>query len=602
MDFYKEKWLIATVVFAIVSTLIVSSTLGSYKGLPSPIYGGDYYYQLGQIYHMYEAPFLEWFGSSNGIGERPGYSITYGLLVTVFGKVLGLSPLMAMMDFNYLLITASCLMVFFLVRKVSGNDAAAFICTLILVPMSRFPLFKYTDFTAVFLFPAFLYAFYLFFKEQNLKNAVILAVAYGVMALAHSTGFFVTSFLIGGLILLKGWEKWKEKKLKLNLETVKEFRFHFLAFFLGLLIALIYWFGPIFIYHGSAPMKNHIWSQPDLANTQVMISSTIGYLSMLFFSISSVQGIVVSALLIYSIYLVWKKEEKDADFLAFVLVATVVLNFSYIITVPLMDTHLIPGYVSWMYMYPAAVLFSTIGMRKVLGMRYGVYAAILFAAVLLFSQYGAVEAQKTDQWAIAGMAGMSDVHASIQDGIMQNTNVDDVILTTNENGFMLNAITGRKLVVSRRSQNDPFVDFDKLQLDAAVMLYGNNLEKRKELMQEYGVDYVYWDFYWPSSEFSFNEQGQITGMYDPLIVVDTPENRAYLEQNGVTYASFTGWIDPSIKGPEIRTYDLLVVTPQNYDVSGKGPWDDGIDPYLEKVWSHSEGGQEIAILYKVNLG
>ena len=602
MDFSKDRELIIVILFAIIAVLIVHGTLSQYKGLPSPLYGGDYYYQLGQIYHMYQAPFLEWFGSSNGIGERPVYMVTYGVLVAIFGKVLGLDPIKAIIDFNYILIPA-CFVVFFLLgRKISGSGIIGLIVTLIFVNIANFPIFKYTDFTHMLLFPAFLYALYLFFREQNLKNSVLLGIMYGVVALSHSTGFFVTSFLIAALFVYKAYGEYRGKKFAFSKETLGGYKYHAVAFLVGFLMAQAFWFAPIFVYHGSASLETQVWTQPDLAVQQVMVSETVNYVSSLFFNLASPIGLVMSLLLIYSVYLVYRKEAENPDFLVLVFGAVLLLNFSYIITVPLLDTHLIPGYVFPMYTYTSAILFSTIGMKKLLGAKYRNYAVAALLAVALYSQYAALEAKKTDQWMAAGIAGISEFHLAVQEGVMENTEVDDVILTTNENGFAINALTGRKLVASRRSHNDPFVqDFDGLEMDAAVMLYGKNLEKRKGLLKEYGVDYVYWDFYWAHGEFSFDDQGRVTGLFDPLLVLDTPGNRAYLDENGVKYAAFTGWMDPAIKGPNIRMYQLLVVVPDNYDVSGKGPWDDGIDPYLEKVWSYQAEGQDVAVLYQVRV-
>lgn len=61
----KEKMILGLLI--IVFLYLAQGYISSMKTLPSPIYGGDYYYQLGQIYHMYESPVSQWFGDSNGL-------------------------------------------------------------------------------------------------------------------------------------------------------------------------------------------------------------------------------------------------------------------------------------------------------------------------------------------------------------------------------------------------------------------------------------------------------------------------------------------------------------------------------------------------------
>jgi hypothetical protein len=163
-------------------------------------------------------------------------------------------------------------------------------------------------------------------------------------------------------------------------------------------------------------------------------------------------------------------------------------------------------------------------------------------------------------------------------------------------------MTGRELLVSRRAQNEPFVDFDKRELAAAVIFYGNNLDEKKRLIQEYEVDYIYADYNWVGTEFYFDEVGQMSGLFDPLLVLDTTENRAYLDANGVRYTPMVTWIDPSVKGPLVRLYDVLLIGPENYEMSGYGPWENGLDPHLEEAFSQEAGGGTIAVLYRINLG
>ena len=49
-----------------------------------------------------------------------------------------------------------------------------------------------------------------------------------------------------------------------------------------------------------------------------------------------------------------------------------------------------------------------------------------------------------------------------------------------------------------------------------------------------------------------------------------------------------------------RTFDLLVVTPDNY-APRERPWRPELDPLLRSVWRHDEGGERVAELYELLL-
>ncbi len=113
-----EKPLIALFALVIIYTFFCMNLVSQFKALPSPLFGGDYYYQLGAITHMYGAPITEWAGSSNGIGTHPAYFMFYSSLVTIFGKLLSFAPMQAMFNFNFILPLVSLFAFYFLFKKI----------------------------------------------------------------------------------------------------------------------------------------------------------------------------------------------------------------------------------------------------------------------------------------------------------------------------------------------------------------------------------------------------------------------------------------------------------------------------------------------------
>ncbi len=183
--------------------------------------------------------------------------------------------------------------------------------------------------------------------------------------------------------------------------------------------------------------------------------------------------------------------------------------------------------------------------------------------------------------------------------VKDNTNVNDIFISTNELSFALNALTGRKVMITRRSQNSPFIDIDQMEVDAAVILYGKDSKKREELLREYNITYLYWSNYWIRSEYYSNEKGEITNWFDPILAKDIKNYKEYFESYNISYFSQNTWIDPSIKKEKIRKYNLLFVSPKNYR-SFEKPWYEDLDNYLKEVWIYSYKNQTIARIYKVS--
>ncbi len=562
------------------------------KQLPSPLYGGDYYYQMGQVARMYETGPLEWLGSSNGIGERPAYLPVYGALVTVFGKLLSLDPMHAMFAFSALVPLLSVLAFFFLGREAFGDESVAALLALLLFPGAV--VLKYTEFTMFVVFPLFLGMLFRFCRSPDAGNGALLGLMYGILGLSHSSGFPVGSVLIAATFAYAGWRAgWKMERDKLLP--------YGLAAAIGILVSMLYWFAPIFVYHGATLLKSEIWSLPyDLHDFGQAVGKAIDFFMALFLNFGSIGAALRSALTLAGLYLAWKGRlwEESGELAASVL-AVLAIAFSFLLTAPLFDIQFMPDYIVSIYGYTVVALVGGIALKELLG-RWGMVFYII-AALLLSSSYLSYQGIEKSQYYENAKKEMPAELLGIYSGIKESTDVHDRILSTNENSFAINAMTGRELLVSRRAQNDPFVDFDRNELAAAVILYGNNLEEKRRLTGEYGVDYIYWDYNWVDSEFYIDANGQVTGVFDPLLVMDTPENRGYLDANGVLYTPMTTWIDPSVRGPLVRLYGVLVMGPLNYDNTGKGPWRDDLDPYLEEKYSQDVGGQEIAILYKVDL-
>jgi hypothetical protein len=182
-------------------------------------------------------------------------------------------------------------------------------------------------------------------------------------------------------------------------------------------------------------------------------------------------------------------------------------------------------------------------------------------------------------------------YAALQTWVLAHTRPDDVVLSTNELSFAWSALTGRKALVTRRAQNDAFVDMDERNRDAALILYGRDDAQRRRLLARWNVGYVLWTTDWVPTEYRKDPNGG-TLMIDPLLYFANPDYDAQLRRAGVELFSANTWVDPALQGPGYPTFDLTLISPTNYE-RWNHPWRNDLDPLLEQVWSFSEGGSPI---------
>jgi hypothetical protein len=165
---------------------------------------------------------------------------------------------------------------------------------------------------------------------------------------------------------------------------------------------------------------------------------------------------------------------------------------------------------------------------------------------------------------------------------------------------MINGLTGRKLVCSRRAQNDAFENMDIREMDQAIILYGNDTAVKKELLMKYDVKYLYWDEFWIQSEYYFDSSGKVVGTFDPLISFKNESIEANLKVNNVSYFIKKDFVDPSLKDDRWPQYDLIFISPENYRTFEE-PWNENLNDHLTSVWEYKSGNRTVARLYKVEM-
>jgi len=592
-------------VFFLVMHFMISNPLHS---LPSPIYGGDLYYQLGATNHVkYGGNPLS---SPNTLGSLPVYMVTYSTAAGIIAKIANIDAITAEFFFSYIIIILSVVIVFFLAKKIFNDDFLAAIAVLGFILPDYIPVMKYRTLAYLVLMPLLLLLVYNFVNKTSIKNSLFLGIIYGVIGITHNLAFMGATFLLAAVFIY--YALIKNLKTKNLAELKKQILPYAVVLVIGILIALLWWFKPIFIYHGQTSAHYTEWNNVDWGSIgyQFKFFWKIIYESFLRFtglrlaivSIFSILGLA-GLFLLKDAPDVQEKATKN-NFMKFLFVSSIIIIFSYFITQNFFHFNIIPDIMAQVLFLPVMVLLFVYGISfswhflKKTKIDSRIYFSIIIV-LLLAAQVLAYNERIDSKWYQAGKQEIPEYFASLKEYLVENSDVNDVILTTKENGFAINAVTGRKLLDSRRAHNDPFLDMDERELAQAVILYSNNSALRTELIKKYDVKYLYWDFFWIQSEYQFDEKGNLLGPFDPIILFHSSDREKFLQNNGIKYFVDTTWVDPAIRGDDVKKFKLIFISPENYRDSAT-PWNPDLDSRLAEVWSYDAEGQKLAKLFKLN--
>lgn len=599
----KSPFFILLVLLILFSILINYIYIKDFISLPSPIYGGDYYYQLGAVNHVkYGGNTLS---STNTFGELPVYLPLYSFMVGNFARILNINSIDSIYVFSYLITIFSALIIFLLIKKLFKDIFLSFISSLYFIMfMIGHPICKYTSFASVLMMPLFLYLTYRFLENKSFKNSIILGVVYGLTGLSHPSAFMASSLLMLLVFIYYCLIKNIEFKTKqIEKQKIKKDLFRYIIIFLiGISIALLWWFHPIFTFHAQS---SH--GYPELTfsiNSQIEL--LWNYLSNIALNFNTIHNSIFSVFCILGIIgiIFTKTKNIQIEFLKFLIISTIIIIFHYFITENFFGFNLVPNYLISMLKISSLVLFSFgilicnyLIKNSPIKKKYFYSILILFLLISFFQLY---EQADTNKWLNNAKKPLPEHMTSLSEYLIENTNVDDIILTTKEIGFAINAVSGRKLLTFRRGHAGPyqFTDLDTREITQTLLLYGNNTNLKKELLKKYDLKYLYWDNYWIQSEYTINEKGQVVGRFDPLVISYNKEYEKVIKQNGIKYSVETDWSDPSLRGGNWKKQKLIFVSPENYR-NFTHPWNPDLNTFLEEVWSFKSKGEKTAILYKI---
>ncbi len=566
--------------------------------LASGLFGGDHAYQLACIRSI--AASLDPMASCSVSGALPGYLPLYGTLVAGFSLATGLDPLHAMFVTAVIFRVLSAFVVYRVFRRLFGPPAGLAVACLWSALHPEL-IFKYTEFTTAVLVPLQFLALHRYLERPVAGRAAAVAAALAALGYAHSVAF-IGGVAIAGIAIVAGAIALRGKR-PLAAEALRVLR-HLPVFAAGCALALGYWWRPIFVHRGRTSLHYVEWTSVDLSSLERRLDWARRTLAAEF----SFDNVPLAALTLLvaggAAALAARGNRRRFAPAAVLAAASFAWMFHYLATVPALGAHFVPLYVQWMLWgvarlllaaIPLALLFGTAAGRRHSG---GLQSAILaLALVAVVAQARALharpemrQAREEQDPAIAALTRWAGAH--LDPGA--------VALSTNELSFAWSAITGRKTVVTRRGQNDAFLDMDVRNRDAALMLYGRDDSLRTRLLDRYRVDVVFWASNWFASEYAVTATGD-TVTYDPFLYFRDPEYDGALARAGVEFYHDFTWVDPALRGPDYARFDLSIVTPRNYERPER-PWRDDLDRRLERIWADPETGPARVAVFRVRRG
>lgn len=563
------------------------------KFLASGLFGGDHAYQLACIRSI--AASGNPMSSCNVSGALPGYFPLYGTLVACFSRATLLDPVQAMFVTAVIFRVLSAFVVYRVFRRLFDRSTGLAIACLWSALHPEL-IFKYTEFTSGILVPLEFLALVRYLERPAAGRALALGLALAVLGYAHSVAF-IGGVAIAALAITAGL--FARGGLRgAGGEAVTALRH--LPLFIGCgLLTLGYWWRPIVVHHGRTSPHYADWTSIDVSTFARRIDWA-GRTLAAEFSLGSPAAAVLTLLCLIGVAcLVASRERRRFAALAVAIAATFAWMFHYFATVPLLGAHFIPIYVQWMLWgtarlllaaIPLALLFARPSFRRNAGVLETIALLLGLAAVVTgaraFHALPDMAAARTGQDpAIAALTAWTAKHLA----------PEDVALSTNELSFAWSAMTGRKTVVTRRGQNDAFIDMDVRNRDAALMLYGRDDSLRLALVRQYRVKYLFWASNWFNSEFGVRAPGD-TVMYDPFFYFRNGAYDEALQRAGVDFYHDRTWVDPALRGDDYPRYDLTILTPRNYE-SFAHPWRASFDAHLEIAWAYPDSGpKRLAVL------
>lgn len=593
----RKEFSLFVVVFGFVMLFLAHFLLVSqFKSLPSALYGGDTYYQHGVIEHIRQgsSPFVS-SSMRNGLG---GYLPLYPLLVSVFSILFKLNTDLGMIYFSHICFILGVAAWYVLGKRLFKDNITAMAVVLLTVMYSVFPIIKYTEFAYFNVLPIFLIVLNDFLIKKTKKSSFMLGLVLGLVSWTHGV-LWVTSFLLANMFyVMHVYKSYHSKRLKLAVSN------YLISFGTAFVFFVVAWNRLFINLHSLGVSKIMQWSVKGYFNTY---EQAIGLIDDYFNALFALNGLSLKSLTVVlfllGVYKLFCRDKSNELKLFFKTIfwSGLFFIFSFLLTVPLLGTHIAPDYCLKFWGGASMVLLSAYFIKDFTKKRKNIIVCLLIVFSVISIMDVIASGREGNIWFSNGLKKVDEELLLMQQYVNSNIGKNDVILSTKYLSFAINSLTGRKLVVNRWAhQGDPTQDFSRRDIDAAHILYGADNQLRLDLIKKYNVKYLYWNKYWNGSMFNYDRQGKIEDVADPFMAFYSKDLEEELSTNGLNFMRKMFYVDPAFRGEKFVKQDLLVVEPMEY--LDKTCWSSQLGLLADEVWSYVDtNGHKSSIIYKLNL-
>lgn len=547
---YKSLFVLLLIVYLIVQF----SLMASLKSLNGPVYGGDVYRDRGFVESVVQG-FMPW-EDGYYLGELQYYPWLYFAVLGFLAKFLSFN-IDNLMIFFPLITTSLMLFIHYKIADLlfKKDWYVKFLYLFFIVSSLVFIGSKGTRVGEYVFLPASIYFFLKYeLKNPQIKNLLYSGVFLGLTSLVHGSKFLIGLAFFAVYLLVDYFSNLKKNGLKGVWIYIKKYYSLFVS---AILVSLVYFLPLIFRYGGSRP--NPVMQYGDTYITHLGFGWLFGSLKNFFFNFSSFVNIIISLFVIIGfVLLIMNFKKKESKILLSFFFTNLIILQHHQITKPLFDFWVfVPKLNYFIFFKPIFFAFGIIGVSLVLkklvmksSKTFMKFAYILvFVLVLsnLVIGYGLV---KKSHWFDYGTkTDMTEFH-SIGDYFKVKLPNDKTILANDETSFGLQALSGKKVMITRRTHASYFVDINERIKDAALIWYSNNITLQRKLLDEYSVKYFYLDQYF---------------MNYP--VKTSPEFEQELIDNNILYVKQLTTLDPAQTPETGFVTEMLIIPPQNMSLN-----------------------------------
>ncbi len=482
---WQEKVLCVAILFFIIFYSVLFS---AFHQFPSEYYGGDHYAHFASALKIYNTfnPFI----SSHYYGELQHYPWLVSFLIAGIARLTFQDPFTVAIFFPIFIIIATLIITYWCGNLFFRNKTAALLLTMSWAVM-LVPNFHPSEFAKQMMIPLITVMILLLYRQERKMHLIIAGILYGLAGLEHLVTFVVASLSIFFLFIIKLIE---------TRDIKKQSKCFFVVCCIGLAIASLFWLPIVIKYHAHT-----------LNDWQIYSSATI------LPSAELVAGFFLPSLTIYEILFLisaciifcfaFKKRDTQI-FIPLILFSatligiihpyftysTVGISLGYYRFPIVLDflKHFVIVWALWLLWSEIIKRVETKASAKTSLVKVMFFVACLVAISMFF--FNTIQNfQQSERYVYAIEDNeLITAYRSLNTFIQEKNLIqeDEVTITTHPDfGFFFNAMTGKNVMVDRITHASSFVDPDKRAADMAIILYGTNRTKAKELIEEYHLGY-----------------------------------------------------------------------------------------------------------------